>query len=225
MEYNKYRKLIKERKSIDEIKSIIGEPINHHPKGKFKYGKLLPYNNFLYEIKFQPKEIEYVTKYENSYFFENLKNIVIDFDINDIDYVLFLQCFIENNISFKDKIIYNISFTTKEKYLIYKEKLEQILNEQGFILEDDIVLLKHIFEKETNYGNIIQIFNALSYILINLSMSIIKNEGYCIYMIGETDNIQKIDFYKKSIESSFKNYKLSRDYSQYYSKLCYYYEI
>ena len=99
-----------------------------------------------------------------------------------------------------------------------------IIKTKGQLSEQDYTELKNIFEATTNYGDIISIFKAISFILIMISLVIREKNDYCIYMVGETDDDRKITFYKNSIRDSFKNYEIVSDYSLYNNnKLTYYY--
>ena len=65
---DKYRQMIKEHKSPDEIREYLGDLIHYHPKKKFSVGSVLPYGRFqalLNEIKFYPNYI-YFRFYEHT---------------------------------------------------------------------------------------------------------------------------------------------------------------
>jgi hypothetical protein len=204
---DKYRQMIKEHKSPDEIREYFGDLIHYHPKKKFSAGSVLSYGRFqaiLNEIKFYPNYIYFEFNYIDSARFKDKQDIICYFKINDVKYILLLEYLIENNKSFNDQVVYNVFFTTEKQYDIFKKIISNLSSEE---IQNRFSELQDIVEKETNYGDIIKIFNALSYILTKMSGRI-KN---CIYMISETEDKKKFDFYIKSIEDSFNNYELIID--------------
>jgi len=220
---DKYRQMVKEHKSFDEIREYFGDLIHYHPKKKFSVGSVLSYGRFqtlLNEIKFYPNYINFGFNYFPSKRYHNKKDIICEFSINDIDYILMLEYLIENNSSFNNQVVYNIFFTTKEQYSIFNNFIKDLSPDE---IESKFTELQKSVEKETNSGDIIKIFNALSYILLKMNDHI-EN---CIYMISETDNEKKFNFYIKSIEESFSdNYKLIIDESEFATnKKSYYYII
>ena len=198
---DQYRKMVREHKSMDEIREVLGDKMNHHPNKKFKYGGggFLSYEGFLAlinEIKIHPNYIDFGFNTFDSPRVTSGKDIRCFFTINDIDYVLSLEYLIENNNLFRNKVVYNVFFTTKEQFDCVQNKLSKLDSEE---YEENFAELQKIAEKETNKGDVIKIFNALSYILLK----IVNHITNPILVISETDNPQKINFYKKSIEDSF----------------------
>lgn len=218
---DEYRKMIREHKSTDEIVNYFGDLIKYHPKKKYS-GGLFTYEKFILtvnEIKYHPNYINFGFNYFPSKRFKDKDDIYCFFNINNVEYILILEYLIENNSSFKNKIVYNIFFTTKYQYEIFDNITKNLSSSE---IEKKFLELQEITEKETNKGDIIKIFNSLSYILLKMSSRIKK----CVYMISETENIQKINFYKKSIEDSFDNYDLIIDISSFIpDKKSYYYII
>jgi len=218
---DEYRKMICEHKSTDEILKYFGDLMKYNPKHKYS-GDLLTYERFMLtvnEIKFHPNYINYGFNYFPSKRFKNKDDIYCFFNINNTDYILILEYLIENNSSFKNKVVYNIFFTTKEQYDIF-DNISKDLSAND--IEKKFLELQNIVEKTTNKRDIIKIFNSLSYILLKMSDRIKK----CIYMISETDDIRKFNFYKKSIEDSFDNFELTIDISKFLpGKKSYYYKI
>ena len=218
---DKYRQMIKEKKSMDEIREYFGDLMKCHPEGKFNHN-ILSYGRYLSilnEIKFYPNYINFGFNYFSSKRFKDKNDIHCFFNINNVEYVLILEYLIENNSSFKNQVVYNIFFTTKEQYDIFDNITKNISAEE---IEEKFLELQEITEKETNKGDIIKIFNALSYILLKI-LSELENK---IYMISETTNIKKIKFYIKSIEDSFKDqYELVIDKSQFFDGQSYYFKI
>lgn len=220
---NQYRKMIKEHKSMDEITEVLGDKMNHHPNRKFKYGRFLTYEKFLLminEIKFHPNYIHFEFNLNSqSIRYEYGKDIICYFNVNDIDYIFLLEYLIEDNEIFHNKIVYNLFFTTKLQYEIYIKKLSKLKPDE---YEQNFVELQNIVEKETKLGDVIKIFNALSYILLKISNHITNP----VFIISDTDNPQKIKFYKKSIEDSFKDkYELLTSESKFFPGINSYYYV
>jgi len=218
---DEYRQMIKEKKSTDEIKKHFGDLVKYHPKKKFS-GSLLTYERFMLtvnEIKFHPNYTYYTFEYIDSKRYNYQKDILCHFSVNDIEYVLLLEYLIENNSSFDKQVVYNVFFTTKQQYDDY---IKLTLNLSAEEMEKNFYEIQNLIEKETDKGDIIKIFNSLSYILLK------KNDhiNNCIYMISETEDSRKFDFYKKSIEDSFNNFDLIIDVSAFLpNKKSYYYRI
>lgn len=220
---DEYRQMIKERKTIDEIREYFGfDLMSYHPKKKFNYNTVLSYGRFqslLNEISFYPNYIFFSYNEIDSIRFSDQKDYICNFNINNIDYVAILEVLIENNNNFKNKIVYNVFFTTKLKFDKFNNIILGLSKED---LQKKFKELQTIVEEETNYNDIIKIFNALSYILIKMS----KKINNCVYMISETDDKRKVDFYIKSIKDSFNNYELIIDESVYFpNRKSYYFKI
>jgi len=219
---DQYRKMIKEKKSTDEIREYFGDKMNYHPKQKFKRGGFLTYEKFLLiinEIKIHPNYIDFGFRSFKSPRFSNGNDIRCYFTINNIDYVLSLEYLIEDNELFHNDIVYNVFFTTKEQFDNYQNILLKLKPEY---YEKEFSKLQDIVEKETNKGDVIKIFNALSYILLKMVDDLVNP----VLAISETDNPQKINFYKKSIEDSFKDkYELLIGESKFFPGINTYYYI
>ena len=197
---DKYRQMIKEKKSTDEIREYFGNKMNYHPEQKFKHG-ILTYDRYMClinEIKFHPNYIDFGFNYFKSLRFSNGKDIRCFFTVNDIDYILVLEYLIEDNELFHNEVVYNIFFTTKKQYDNFEKELSKLKLED---YEKEFLKLQNIVEKETKLGDTIKIFNALSYILLKMIDELVNP----IYMISDTNNPQKIKFYNKSIKDSFKD--------------------
>lgn len=198
---DEYRQMIKEKKSTDEIREYFGDKMNYHPEQKFKRGSFFTYDGFLSlmnEIKFHPNYISFGFNYFDSPRFPYGKDIRCFFNINNVDYILTLEYLIENNELFHNEVVYNIFFTTKKQYDNFEKELSKLKLED---YEKEFLKLQNIVEKETKLGDTIKIFNALSYILLKMIDELVNP----IYVISDTDNQQKIKFYNKSIEDSFKD--------------------
>lgn len=218
---DKYLKMIKEKKSYDEIKSVLGDLMNYHPKGKFEYNTVLSYNRFksiVNEIKFTSNYIYFEFNNIQSPRYKDKKDIICYFNVNDTKYILLLECLIENNNSFDNQIVYNIFFTSKEQYDIFQKMIATLTPIE---IEKKFYELQEIVEKQTDKGDAIKIFNSISYILTKMKHHITD----CIYIISETDDYRKFNFYKQSIEDSFNNYDLIVDESKFFPKRKTYYYI
>jgi ethanolamine utilization protein EutA (predicted chaperonin) len=125
----------------------------------------------------------------------------------------------ENNDLFKNTPVIHISFTTKSQFEIFMTEYKKIY-QLRILTSDDFLYLQNIYEKETNFKDILQIFNAISYILLQMS----KRIPNAIFMIGETDKLAKINFYLKSIEDSFTEFERLEGESHFFpGKKAYYY--
>jgi len=218
---DRYRQMIKEKYSRDEIRDELGHLMKYHPEGKFDSGGgIFPYRRFLgilNEIKFHPNYIYFNFKYDVSLWYKDKKDIICYFTINDIDYVLLLEYLIEDNDFFNNEVVYNVFFAIKDRYDLFIKEMKR-----GEIKKDEIDKLRVMMEEETNLGDVVKVFNAISYILLKI-LSHIENP---IYMVSDTNNLKKIKFYKKSIEDSFKEkYELFVGKSSHTDKKSYYFKI
>ena len=218
---DEYRQMIKEKKSTDEIREYFGDLIKYHPKKKFSHN-LFTYERFMLtvnEIRFRPNYTYFEFNTIKSKRYNDKKDTICFFSVNDTQYILLLEYLIENNSSFNNQVVHNVFFTTKVQYDDY---IKATLNLSAEEMEIRFYELQDFVEKETNKGDIIKIFNSLSYILLKMSNMI---EGG-VYMISETNDIRKFNFYKKSIEDSFTNFDLIVDISCFIpDKKSYYYII
>ena len=208
-----YRKMIKEKKSFEDIKQHFGwEKLKQFPRGKYnecEYGGLPRFEQFVNEIYMTPREIDYITNISNSTIFIGYHNYNIFFKLNDNDYIM-------NYVFMKDKIgpfagedLYNISFTSKE---LYDEYLKTDSHED--------------YEKLSDKNEMIPLMKSLSYIILDHHKYLMKFHKKVIYVIGETEDERKINIYSDIIKNSFENVK------EYYGvgsfnngKNVYYYEI
>lgn len=200
MEYNEYwskednklmRKMIKDGKSPNDIILFFGEDkLNHHPEGKynkgggkFDFNNIKRYDEFLNEIKMSVRDVVFNIKSDKSLDFNYLLNYHVFFKSNsDTEYVVDIICFNDNVSPFPNYPLYNISFTTKEQY--DTPEYETVTNKN-----ESIEIL----------GSIINIFRVMD---INIKNNI-KNP---IYVIGETNDIKKINFYRNIINDTLPEY-------------------
>jgi len=201
-EINKlYHDMIKEGKTMDEIKNHFGKDLlMHHPNKKFGDGYInKSFVNFIKEeIKVTPIDTYYKISRKNSSVDNNKKDYKISFIVNDNEYILFLYYFIND-----DKKSYEIFFTTKEqedKKIEYLSKITKgELNEEEM---DDII---NIVEEETNRMDIMKLMKSLSYILFQSYPNIKYDNGDIPYSITESTKKNKMKLYRNIIENSFDN--------------------
>ena len=193
---DKLRQMIKEGRSVDDIKTHFGSLLEHHPKKKYSYGKILPFKNFLTEIKVNPKYTRYELRYTPSIFISNKNDIVVYFETNNQEYVLILFYYIDSGIE-----SYNILFTTQEYYDEYNNKLDEIKKTSTELTDDDNIELSSILEKETDLKEPYLIMNKISYIIFDI-YSMLNN---MLFSIGDTRNPVKINMYRSIIRDSFDN--------------------
>jgi hypothetical protein len=92
--------------------------------------------------------------------------------------------YVEDALSpFPNQPMYNISFTTKNQYGTDK------------------------YENETHKNEIIELVRRIIDILLDMDYIIRRFIKNPIYIIGETDNPQKIKFYQNIIKDSLPEYK------------------
>lgn len=234
MEFNEYwtkedndllRKFNREHKSIDYIFEYFGkEKLSHHPKKKFSYGKILPFYKFvvdgfpehLIETVVRPKQTEYDFYLKKSLSYYNKYDYIINYKVNDHDYVIVLFYLIENNIE-----SYNILFSTLEQYKEYNNLLKDIINSgKKELTDEDYNSLSSILENETNYNEVDALIRSTSYIIFDIYKEISPKP----LSIGETINHIKINYYRDLIKKSFNNVEETEKIDSYGKKI-YYYKI
>jgi hypothetical protein len=206
------RQMIKEHKSSTEIINFFGrDKLKYHPKKKFigrgglpnfdiinqqirskkinklqEICRLKKYGEYIKEeIKIHPKYTTYDLKRKFSDEYPTKYDYLAEFKTDSqTDYMLNLT-YIEDNISpFPNQPMYNISFTTKEQYNT---------NE---------------YENETHKNEVIEVMKRIVYILLDINDLIIRRYfPNPIYILGETDNPQKINFYRNIMKDSLPNYE------------------
>jgi len=189
-----YRKMIKEKKSISEIVSIIGlEKLKNKPNGYFSSGGVLKnFNNFLInEIVYTEKYTEFNLNRKKSKYFDGY-DYIFTFKTNSlIDYVFEFVYYIDTIGPFAGFNLYNLSFTTLN---------QKILSD---VISDDKIKTD-IYEKPTEKNELHELMKRLIYIFNHFYNYYGRIEN-SIYVIGETLNPQKMNFYKNLISSSFEN--------------------
>jgi hypothetical protein len=212
------RQMIREKKSVDEIKKYFGSDLDYHPTKKYDNSKILPFRKFLNEIVFNPKYTHYGHKFEKSIFLSDKEDIIIDFKSDKECYNLILFYFIDKGIH-----SYNIVFTLQKQYEKYSKELENIIKNKKYgetLTDSEHKYLSDILEQETQLNEPIQIMNKLSFILFDIYPKL----NNTLLSIGETKRKIKIDFYRDVIKSSFKNVEEIKDVDS-SNQIIYYYKI
>lgn len=191
---NLYRKLVKERKTPDEIISIMGiEKLKHKPNGYYSSGGILKnFNNYLKEIVYTEKYTTFNLNVQRSKYFKDENNYIFTFKTdNNFEYVFEFIYYKDSVGPYVNYNLYNLSFTSLEQ----KNKSDLIDNDK---------LKTEIYEKPTDRNEIHDLIKRLIYIFNHFHNYYGKRQN-AIYFIGETENLQKIIFYRDLIKSSFKN--------------------
>ena len=222
-EINKlYHDMIKEGKSIDEIRNHFDKNLlMHHPNKKFHIdGKLLiltgyeEYRKKLNEIKIIPGEIKYKVDSELSEMFNDREDYLLSFNVNGVDYIIVLFYYFVNGVE-----SFNIFFTTQKQYNNYL-RLKGETN-YGDLTPEEFLKISTILEKETNYGDIIKIMKSISFILLNFH-NILKYHYDLPYSICETNRKTKIKLYRNIIKNSFNDIIETEDIMNNGEKIYYY---
>jgi len=217
MEFNKYwtkidndklRELIKKGSSVIFIREYFGNnKLFYHPNKKYylsgKSGIIPTFKNFTNEIKYEELDTDFIVDFEKSKHFNNEFNYNYKFqtysgNCYDVDFI-----YIKDSIGYyKNRNTYNISFTLENnRNMDNSEEYEKLtfLKENHELIKRIIFIFKH-FNK--NYGN------------------------NCIYLIGESEDIRKTNWYRNLIKDSFDNIKEIEDISSFTNgKRAYYYEL
>lgn len=184
-----YRQMIKEKKSRNEIKELLGDKMDHHPNGKFKYGggrlNIKNYKEFINEVIYTPLHTDYNITTRVSNFLNTEKDYVFNFKTNsNTDYILEFMYYQDTIGPCINRNLYNISFTTKEQY-------------------DEFVTTNNYqdYEKETDKKEYNELMKRCIYLFSEFHNNFGKHR-YAVYVIGETEKKIKIDFYVKLITDS-----------------------
>ena len=198
-----YRKLKRSGYTHSMLKEHFGDDI--YESGMYnRNGSTLPnilkYHNFVNEIKINPEETYYGISPELSSFFKEKTDYVLTFHSNNISYVICLIFFKINNID-----TYNLVFTTYDQWVNYRSKFSEFIK-SGKISTEEFQILNDIISKTTNLNDVYPIFRKISWILLDFYSKTLKGG---VLSIGDTDNEQKIKFYRNIIKDSFTNVKES----------------
>ncbi len=189
---DKLRLFIRENKSEDSIREYFtNNKLFYHPNKKYYLSgrsaaipnfknKILDFTGFINEIKYEPLKTEFRKNFKKSEYFidefdYNYKFKTYSGNLYDVDFI-----YMKDTIGpFIGRNLYNISFTLSENknlndYIEYERKT--YLNEQH------------------------EIMKRLIFIILNFDD---KHGKDCVYMLGETEDIRKINWYRNLIKDTF----------------------
>lgn len=176
------RRFIKERKNVDFIKNFFGDRINHHPRKKYATGGSIPDFSKFNEIICTPQYTDYTIKPIKSKHFKNEIDYHISFNTNSNNiYIFDLICYYDVIGPFNNQRLYNISFTIEDQHNL--DNSEE-------------------YEKITNNQEEIEIIKRLIYIFNDVYQQILKYKTN-VFVIGETNDPRKINFYRNVIKDSY----------------------
>lgn len=224
MEFNKYwtqgdnnqlRILIKEGKSSDFIRNYFGnDKLFYHPSKKYYLSgksaaipnfrnKVSDFTGFINEIKYEELKTDFIVDFEKSTHFNNEFNYIYKFQTNSGNRYIVDFIYLKDTIGpYNGKDIYNISFTL--------EKNRNLSNHNSY-------------EKATELNEGHEIIKRVIYILRSFNEKYGKN---CIYLVGETEDKRKINWYSVLIKDTFTNVKETIGISSFTNGLDgYYYEV
>jgi len=209
------RTMIKEHKSFDDINNYFGnDKLFYHPNKKYyKSGKsgsipifrnkIDDFSGFINEIKYEELKTDFQVDFEKSEHFENKFNYIYKFQTNNGNRYVVDFVYLKDVIGvYKNVDIYNVSFTL-EKYrnMDSSDDYEKLsfLKEQHEIIKRVIFIFRNFDEK---FGN------------------------DCVYLIGETEDKRKINWYRDLIKSSFDDVEETEDVSSFTNGMkAFYYKI
>ena len=209
------RKMISEGKSEADIREFFGnDKLFYHPTKKYyksgKSGTLPNFKNkikdfggYITEIKYTELKTDFVKNVEKSKYFVDQFNYNYTFQTNSGNRYVVDFIYLNDTIGiFKYKNLYNISFTIEDQrnfsdYVDYEKITKK--DENNELIKRIIYIFKDFY---TNYG---------------------KN---CIFLIGESEDIRKMNWYRNLIKDSFDNVIEIKDVSSFTNGLpAYYFEI
>jgi hypothetical protein len=207
--------LSKEGKSIDYIREYFGNDklFYHENKKYYQSGKsaaiptfkdkIQDFSGFINEIKYEALKTDFTYDFEKSHQFEDEFNYIYKFQTNSGNRYVVDFIYINDKIGpYSNKDIYNISFTLESNRNLkdYKDYENQTELEEGHEIIKRVIFVFRDFNDR--FGN------------------------DCIYMLGETEDKRKINWYRNLINQSFDNIIETESISSYTNGLkAYYYEI
>ena len=161
----KYRALIKEGKSIDEIKEIMGDRL------KFNTKFISNFSNFIMEeISYSSKNTIYSLKFSQSTIDISKQNYQAHFSSNSGENYIIDFIYIKDNIGpYANKDCYNVSFTLLNNHSNDSDKYEQLTNKNELhdVLSRVLFIINEICD---NYN--------ISTLIVGLTKNEIKNRIY-----------------------------------------------
>jgi len=211
----KLREFIKEGKFPEFIREYFGnDKLFYHPNKKYYHpnksaiipifkNKIEDFTGFINEIKYDELKTDFKVDFEKSEKFINEFNYIYKFQTNSGNRYVMDFIYLKDNIApYVNSDIYNVSFTLEKNRNImdYKDyEKETLLNENHEIIKRLIFIFKNFHKK---FG-------------VN-----------CVYLLGDTEDKRKINWYRKLIDDSFENIKETIGISSYTNSLDgYYFEI
>lgn len=215
------RKMICERRDVDEIRSRFGKDLDSHPEKKYSSkGSMLTYSMFqaLNEIRVSPEKTTYVVLTSKTS--PDKHNYLLPFKVNDKPYVVLLYYLIERGVP-----SYNVIFTTKEQHLEYTKKVEEIYTHRGDVpmSQDERDILSEILERVTGRNELLPLMRKVSYVLLDFYPFLNSQNPGIPLSVGETKNPTKIKLYRNIIRDSFENVKEVEGMDDLGGKMYYYY--
>jgi len=209
------RQFIKEGKSPIDIRKFFGnDKLFYHPTKKYydsgKSGsipsfknKILNFEQHINEIVYNELKTDFIKDWNESKHFPSEFDYNYTFQTNSGNRYILDFIYLKDDIGlFKNRNIYNISFTLEKQRNLsdYKEY------EKNTMLKEQHELIKRII-----------------FIFKDFHKNYVQN---CIYLLGHTENIQKIKWYRNLIEDSFTKIKETVNISSFTNGLpAYYFEI
>lgn len=224
MKFNKYwtksdndlmLKMIKEGKTPIEIRYFFGnDKLFYHPNKKYYdsgksasiptiKNKISNFEQHINEIIYNELKTDFIKDWNRSEHFPSEFNYNYTFQTNLGNRYVLDFIYLKDSIGlFKDKDLYNVSFTLEKQRNLknYKE-----------------------YEKDTGLKEHHELIKRIIFIFKDFHSNYGKN---CIYLLGQTENKQKILWYRNIIKSSFSKIKETIDISSFTNGLpAYYFEI
>jgi hypothetical protein len=196
------RQLNKEGKTADEIISIMGEKLKDEPNHKYVYR----YNEFiLNEIFTKPTDTSNYFAQEKSEVYPDEWNYSSMFKTDSGQkYVVDFIYVKETKNQFKNSNVFNLSFTTVEQHDMKDYKK---------------------YEMPTKKNEHIELMKRLLFVIDVSLYNIKRRYPNPIILLGETENPQKIKFYRNVIKDSLPNVTEVEDMSEFTNGLKAYYYI
>ena len=188
-----YKKLKREGFTDKMLIEHFGDDI-YYSNMYSKKSSIMPWLEFITEILITPEYTSYDISDKPSDVYANKIDYIIKFTDNNHDYIICLFFYIIDNIN-----TYNILLTTKDQWIGYIDKMNQI-KYKGYITDQERLELVDIVEKETGYNQLYPVIKKVSYILLDFAKNYMNE---FVVSIGETKNLVKINLYRNIIKNSF----------------------
>jgi hypothetical protein len=189
-----YRKLKRNGYSHEMLKEHFGEAIYH--SGIYnKKSSIMPWLDFITEIKITPEKTSYSIVDKISDIYLNKLDYIVNFEHDNCEYIISLFYYIIGDIE-----TYSLLLTTEKQWVEYLNYMNSLRYKGGNITEEERKELVNIVEKETGLNQLYPVMKKVSYILFD----VFENKlNHSIISIGETNNLVKINLYRNIIKNSF----------------------